>query len=66
MPSDEHNLKAYVDSVVAEPADPDPLKKYNVEMAKAKWLVHDGVRDHVVRPIAGKGTAREMWDSLAT
>lgn len=25
---DEHFLKVYVDSVVVEPADPDPLKKY--------------------------------------
>ena len=33
---DEHSLKTYVDSVVVEPADADPLKKYKAKMAKAK------------------------------
>jgi len=33
---DEHNLKIYVDSVVAIPTDPDALKKYKGEMEKAK------------------------------
>ena len=63
---DEHDLKTYVDSVVVVPADADPLKKYKAEMAKAKRLILDGVRDHVVCHIAGKGTTKEMWDALAT
>jgi len=33
---DEHNLKTYVDSVVAIPTNPYSLKKYKGEMAKAK------------------------------
>ena len=45
---DEHDLKMYVDSVVAIPGDAYPLKKYKAKMAKAKWLILDGVRDHVV------------------
>lgn len=62
---DEHNLQAYVDSVVVEPLDVDPLKKYKVEMAKAKQLILGGARDHVVGHIARKGTSKEMWDALA-
>lgn len=63
---DEHDLKAYVDSVVVVPTDIDPLKNYKVEMAKAKRLILDGVRDHIVCHNASKGTAKEMWDALAT
>ena len=33
---DEHALKTYVNSVVVVPTDPDPLQKYQAEMAKAK------------------------------
>ena len=62
---DEHNLKTYVDSVVVVPADPDLLKKYKAELAKSKRLSLDGVRDHVVCHIAGKDTARQMWEDLA-
>ena len=35
-------------------------------MAKAKRLILDGVRDHVVCHIAVKETAKEVWDALAT
>ena len=36
---DEHALKTYVDSVVVELVDADLLKKYKVEMAKAKRMM---------------------------
>jgi len=49
---DEHFLKDYVDSVVVVPADLDPLKQYKREMVKAKRMILDGVKDHVVCHIA--------------
>lgn len=63
---DEHDLKTYIVSVVVVPADADPLKKYKKEMARARRLILDGVRDHVVSHIAGKDTAQQMWEALAT
>ena len=63
---DEHALKTYVDNVVAVLVDADPLKKYIAEMAKAKRIILDGVKDHMVCHVASKGTAKEMWDALAT
>ncbi len=63
---DEHALETYVDSVVAVPADANPLKKYRAEMAKAKRMILDGVKDHVVCHVASRATAKEMWDALAT
>jgi len=62
---DENDFKAYVDSVVVVHMDPNSLKKYKVEMAEAKQLILDGVRDHVVCHIAGKDTTRQMWEALA-
>lgn len=43
---DEHSLKIYVDSVVVVHVDLDSLKKYQAEMAKAKKMILDGVKDH--------------------
>lgn len=63
---DEHFLKIYIDSVVAELMDPDPLKKYKGEMAKAKRMILDGVTDHIVCHIAGRDTTKEIWDALLT
>lgn len=52
---DEQALKTYGDNVVAVPADVDLLKKYRDEMAKAKRMILDGVKDHVVCHVASKG-----------
>lgn len=63
---DEHALKTYVDNVVVVSMDADPLKKYKAEMAKAKRMILDGVKDHVVCHVATKRTAKEMCDAFAT
>ena len=39
---------------------------YEDAMAKAKCIILDGVKDHVVQHIAKKNTARDMWDTLTT
>ena len=63
---DENFLKVYVNNLVAEPADPNPIKKYKGDMAKTKRMILDRVKDHIVCHIAGRNTAKEMWDALAT
>ena len=63
---DEPDLKAFIDGVVVLPVDADPLKAYKKNMAKAKRLILDRVRDHVVCHITCKGMAKEMCDALDT
>lgn len=63
---DEHALKVDIDNVVVEPTDADPLKKYKIEMEKAKRMILDGVKDHAVCHVASKAIAKEMWDALST
>ena len=62
---DEHFLMIYIDRVVVEPANLDPLKKYKGEMVKAKRMILDGVKDHEVCHISGKGTSKEMWNAFS-
>ena len=57
---DEHDLKTFIDNAVVVPANKDPLKAYKKDMAKAKRLILDEVRDHIVSHISSKGTAKEM------
>lgn len=61
---DVYGLKTYVDNVVTVPQNANQLKEYRKEMAKAKWLILDGVRDYIVSHISDKGTAKKMWDAL--
>lgn len=62
---DEHGLKVYINNLVAVPQDPNQLKEYKREMAKAKRMILDGVRDHTFSHISGQNMTKEMWDSLA-
>ena len=61
---DEHDLKSLIDSAVAEPLDATHLRQFKKNMARAKRLILDGVKDHIVPHIAAKTTAREMWVGL--
>ena len=50
--------------VIAIPFDPNDNDKYEEAMARAKSIILDGVKDHVVPHIAEKETAYEMWKAL--
>ena len=61
---DEHDLKALIDNAFVEPLDAAHLRAFKKNMARAKRLILDGVKDHIVPHIAAKNTAREMWVGL--
>lgn len=46
--------------------DADLLKQYEEAQLKAKCMILDGVKDHVVPHIVEKETTREMWETLTT
>lgn len=63
---DRHRIKAFALRIVAIPVDPIDNGKYEEAMAKVKYIILDGVKDHVVQHIAEKETTKEMWNTLKT
>ena len=63
---DKHCIKDYALKTVAVPLDPNANEKYEETEAKAKCMILDGVKDHVIPHIAEKNTIREMWQTLTT
>ena len=63
---DRHRIKTFALRTMAIPVDPANNKSYENAMAKAKCIILDGVKDHVVQHIAEKNTTKEMWDTLTT
>ena len=63
---DEYDIKNHVENVLDELAGLHPLNKFNKNQARAKHLIMDGVKDHVVQHIAGENAANEMWTALET
>lgn len=45
---DRHRIKAFALRTVAIPVDPADNESYEDAMAKAKCIILDGVKDHVV------------------
>jgi hypothetical protein len=61
----ENKIWNYVGSVVLVPtADLVALDLHEVKEAKAKRIILDGVKDHLIPHLAEKKTAKEMWDTL--
>jgi len=61
---DRYRIKDFTLKIIAIPIDPAENEKYEEAMAKAKCIILDGVKDHVVSHIAEKDTANEMWEAL--
>ena len=61
---DSHHLKHFTFKTIAIPVDPVENDKYEEAMARAKSIILDGVKDHVVPHIAEKETTYEMWEAL--
>ena len=57
---DKNHIKYYALKTVAVLVDVDPLKKHEEAQTKAKCMILDGVKDHVIPHIAEKDTTREM------
>lgn len=63
---DKHCIKGFALRIMAIPVDLADNEKYEDAIARAKCIILDGVKDHVVPHIAEKNTAKEMWDTLMT
>lgn len=63
---DKHCIKDYALKVVVVPVDANAAEKYEKAQAKAKYMILDAVKDHVIPHIAKKTTTKEMWDTLTT
>ena len=63
---DRHRIEGFTLRVMAIPVDLVANERYEEAMAKAKCIILDGVKDHVVPHIVEKETTKEMWDTLKT
>jgi len=53
-----------VDSPRATPIDPQQLDQHSKKDAKAKRIILEGVKDHIIPHLAGKKTTKEMWTTI--
>ena len=61
---DRNCVKNFTLKVIVVPVDPNDKDKYEEAMVRAKCIILDRVKDHVVPHIAEKETTFEMWEAL--
>jgi hypothetical protein len=63
---EENDLKEYVEVVVASPTDPQELEAHKKKEVKAKQVLLESIKDHLIPHIAEKKYAKEMYDALVS
>jgi hypothetical protein len=63
---EDNGLKEFIDKNVPKPDDVDAanLNAWKNKLAKARMILLEGVRDHIVSSLHGKVTPYEMWNTL--
>jgi len=59
-----YRIKHFTLKMIAIPIEPAEYEKYEEAMAKVKFTILDGVKDHVVPHISEKEMKNEMWEAL--
>ena len=61
---DKNRVKNFALKVIAVPVDPSDNDRFEEAMARAKCIILNGVKDHVVPHIVEKETVVEMWEAI--
>jgi CRISPR/Cas system-associated endonuclease Cas3-HD len=61
---EENDLKDYVESVVVALTNHQELATHKKKEVKAKRVLLESMKDHLIPHIAEKATAKEMYDAL--
>ena len=62
---EECELWEIVESVVIVPMDPTQLAELKKKNVKAKRIILDSVKDHIIPHVSGKNYAYQRWESLS-
>jgi hypothetical protein len=60
----ENDIWEFSNSIVAPPMDPKDLAIHKLKDVKAKRIILDGVKDHLIPHLSRKTTSRDMWEAL--
>ena len=61
---EENDIKEYATSVIAVPTDQTQHATYKKEDAKARRIILDGAKDHIVSHIVELDLMKKVWDFI--
>jgi hypothetical protein len=61
---EENDLAKFIKENVPEPEEDAAKAKYQKDMVRAKRIIADSIKDHLIPQLASKNTPKEMFDAL--
>jgi hypothetical protein len=61
---EENDLARFIKENVPEPTNTTAKEKYQKDMVRAKRIIVDSIKDHLIPQVASKNTPKEMFDAL--
>ena len=63
---EENDLEGFIKEEVAEPEEDEAKAKYKKDMIKAKRIIADSIKDHLIPQVSSRRTPKEMFDALSS
>jgi hypothetical protein len=60
----ENDLAKFIKKNVPEPKEDAAKKKYKKDMIKAKRIIADSIKDHLIPQVSSKNAPKDMFDAL--
>ena len=61
---EENNLAKFIKENVPEPEENAAKEKYKKDMIKAKRIIVDSIKDHLIPQVSSNNTPKDMFDAL--
>jgi hypothetical protein len=61
---EENDLAIFIKENVPEPEEDAAKAKYKKDMVRAKRIIADSIKDHLIPQVSSKNTPKEMFDAL--
>ena len=61
---EENDIANFIKGVVPELEEYEAKEKYKKDMIKAKRIIADSIKDHLIPQVSSKETPKEMFDAL--
>ena len=62
---EENDLAQFIKEVVPEPEEDEAKEKYKKDMIRAKRIIADSIKDHLIPQVSYRDTPKEMFDALS-
>jgi hypothetical protein len=61
---EENDLAKFIKENVSEPEEEAAKEKYKKDMIRAKRIIADSIKDHLIPQVSSKNTPKDMFDAL--